>query len=376
MPVWFAYRSFDTGPTGKHVRRFDEDDTVLGWFQRNWDHLAVADRREADDRLEEAIGCDGWFLWNPFRAAAESGTPMPQSDADLMDLLRGHVQEMAADSPHAPAIFTEEDGEGGALYYLDGHFLAEPHNRDRAAYLLHEDWRPPPGHGEGGFVPGEETEAQEPAGDGPGAAYGVFLVRESKYPLDDLFPAYRVDGVRLPGLARWLLASPPDNGYFRLFPALMLAGVSMPDPMEQAFLDVVRADPADAAPWAAWADWREERGQEPPGVSLLRDAFARMARLPGEAQDRLYRDWSPQALLKEEKKGTRAAPRSLIHVEPRLAQMCPDVSRNDEPYYGQWVLFDDLWAGAHPALANALLRWCARWDVLSSGATGDDEDEG
>jgi hypothetical protein len=275
---------------------------------------------------------------------------------------------MGSDSPHALAIFTEEDGEGGALYYVDGHFLAEPKNRDRAAYLLHEDWRLPSNFGEGGFIPDEATEAEEPAGDGPGATYAVFLVRESKYPLDDLFPAYRIDGVRLPGLARWVLGSAPQNGYLRILPALMLAGVPMPDPMEQAFLEAIRTDPADAASWGAWSDWREERGKEPPGVSLLRDGFARMSRLPGAAQDQFYRDWSPESLLRAEKKGTRAAPRSLIHVEPHLAQMCLDVSHSDELYFGQWILFDDLWAGAHPALANALLRWCARWDVLSSGA--------
>ena len=28
MPVWHVYRSFDVAPTGKHLRRFD-DDTVL-----------------------------------------------------------------------------------------------------------------------------------------------------------------------------------------------------------------------------------------------------------------------------------------------------------------------------------------------------------
>jgi len=26
-----------------------------------------------------------------------------------------------------------------------------------------------------------------------------------------------------------------------------------------------------------------------------------------------------------------------------------------------------LWASAHPDLADALLTWCARWDVLSGG---------
>jgi hypothetical protein len=35
------------------------------------------------------------------------------------------------------------------------------------------------------------------------------------------------------------------------------------------------------------------------------------------------------------------------------------------PLFQQWIFFDDLWAAAHPALANGILRFAQRWDVLS-----------
>ncbi|MGL4553370.1 MAG: hypothetical protein ACRC33_19560 [Gemmataceae bacterium] len=356
MPVWFVYRSFDTGPTGKLVRRFD-DDTVLGWFRRNWSYLAVADRDEADDRLWEVLGIGGWPLVVPFIDSGEAGLPPPETVEDVVTRFNGSFgdDQARSDSPHAVQVFTEDDGEGGAVYWFDGHFLAE--SGPLAAYLLDEDWRLPSGAGEGGFE--------------AGATYLLFMVRESKYPLEDLVPADRIDGVRLPGLAQRLLAEPPEDGYARLLPALMVAGVTLPDPMEQAFLTAIRADPADATTWAAWSDWREERGGEPPGISLLRSAFARLARLPGEAQDGLPLDQklkaaSRQLLETERRAKRRADPKSLIHVEEHLAQMCLDTSHSEEPYFGQWILFDDVWASAHPDLANALLRYAGRWDVLSS----------
>ena len=40
---------------------------------------------------------------------------------------------------------------------------------------------------------------------------------------------------------------------------------------------------------------------------------------------------------------------------------------DERDLYHQWVFFDDLWAGAHPELANSVLRFAARWDVLSPG---------
>ena len=369
MPVWHVYRSFDVPPTGKHLRRFD-DDTVLEWFQRNWGYLAVEDSDLADQRLGEVLGYGGWPLFMPFISSAEQGLPPPQSIDDVVGRMSDSFGEekVFSSSPHDLEMLTEDDGEGGAVYFFDGHFLKEC--GFRAAYLLHDDWRLPSGSGAGGFTPTDETLELEPAGDGPGTTYAVFLVRESKYPMDDLSPAWRMDGVRLPDLARHLLAAPPDDdfaGYLRVLPVLAFAGVALPEPMDEAFLSAIRADPSDTAAWAAWSDWRAERGEEPPGTALLRAAFARMARLPGLLQDQLS---SPQALLEMETKHPdqlRKAPKSLLHGEEHLIQMCLDGSHDDEagPYFGQWILFDDLWASAHPELADALLTWCARWDVLT-----------
>jgi len=335
---------------GKHLRRFD-DDTLLEWFQRNWAYLAVADRGLADQRLIEVLGYGGWPLYMPFIHSAEQGLPPPANMEDVAARMRVSLgnEYVLSHSPHVVEMMTEDDGEGGAVYFFDGHFLKT--SGHRAAYLLHDAWRLPSGSGEGGFTPTAQTKELEPTGGGPGATYAVFLMHESKYPIDDLLPAYCINGVRLPGLVGHLLAAPPDEafaGYLHLVPTLAFVGVSMPDPMEEAFLSAIRTDPYDDASWAAWNDWRAERGEEPPGIGLLRDAFARMARLPGSALDELGR-------------------KSLIHGEEHLIQMCLDGSHDDEasPYFGQWILFDDLWASAHPALADALLTWCARWDVLS-----------
>jgi hypothetical protein len=374
MPVWHVYRSFDVAPTGKHLRRFD-DDTVLEWFQRNWGYLAVADPDLADQRLIEVLGHGDWPLFMPFIRSAEEGLPPLESMEDMLARMRASFgnEDVASSSPHVLEMMTEDDGEGGAVYFFDGHFLKE--SGSRAAYLLHDDWRLPSGSSEDGFTPTAETTEAEPAGDGPGATYAVFLIRRSKYPIDDLEPAQRIEGVRLPDLARHLLAASHEgavDGYLRLLPVLAFAGVSLPESMDEAFLSAIPSDPSDTASWAAWNDWRAERGEEPPGIGLLRHAFARMARLPGYAQDELFGESSPQALMEMETKHSsslRKTPKSLLHGEEHLIQMCLDGSHNDEagPYFGQWILFDDLWASAHPELADALLTWCARWDVLTGG---------
>src|SRR5438067_13013222 len=113
MPVYFAYRSFDLGPTGKYLKRF-EDDTVLDWIRRHWEHLVIDDEEEADERLTKVLGSDGWFLWNPFYTAAAEGLPRPRTGKALLSLLQRCVgEEACSGSAHAFQVFTEEDRDGG-----------------------------------------------------------------------------------------------------------------------------------------------------------------------------------------------------------------------------------------------------------------------
>jgi hypothetical protein len=277
--------------------------------------------------------------------------------------------------PHVLHILTEDDGEGGADYFFDDHFLQQ--SGHLASFLLNEDWRLPSGCGNSRFEPSEETEALQPGGEGAGVTYIALLTAESKYPLDDLTGGYRIEALRLPELSRQLLHTAPvseDWRYpLRLLPPLLLAGASAESPVETAFLQAIRADPGDAVNGAAWSDWREERGAVSPGIGLLRGAFERITRYPRSLIDRLpaggkLRSASKKLLDLEEKHSTEllTSPRSLFHVEDHLAQLCLHMADGDYPYFHQWILFDDMWASAHPDLANAILRFARRWDVLSA----------
>ena len=53
-----------------------------------------------------------------------------------------------------------------------------------------------------------------------------------------------------------------------------------------------------------------------------------------------------------------------VYVSEHVAQV---YFHDRDDIYDQWFLIDDLWASAHPALADGLLRFATRWDVLSTG---------
>jgi hypothetical protein len=111
-----------------------------------------------------------------------------------------------------------------------------------------------------------------------------------------------------------------------------------------------------------YSDWLQERGRPPAGLSLLEAAL----RAEKFAEARKNRDPSLDR----------------VKVTPHMAQACKHEGRwPDEPFlwfapsdsYTQWVYFDDRWAPANPTLAAGILRFAARWDVLS---TGPREEEG
>jgi uncharacterized protein (TIGR02996 family) len=388
MSVYFVYRCHDMGPTEKYLKRFD-DETVLDWFLARWHRLADADHDTASARVEDELGCEVYRFSDLFQAVAEHALPLPQSVPEVAAHLDQHsyVNEVLS-GEHVLQVYTDDDDQEMAYFFLDDHFLAE--HGDRAAFLLNEGWRLPGGEGAGGFEPAEETNELAVAGAGEGTTYVAILGFYSQANLDDLVGGYRIEGVRLPGLARYLASSVPDASDDDPFELVLLGTllVTAPEslePVESGFLQEMRSDPEDDATWAAYSDWLQERGEAPVGPVLLRRAFERLGRYPrafrydlvvghgygvGKKLRTQRRDLATahQTLVELEKErgqGRDEAPQSLIHVEEHLAQLCLHMSRGEGPYFHQWIFFDDLWAAAHPALANAVLRFARRWDVLS-----------
>jgi uncharacterized protein (TIGR02996 family) len=236
----------------------------------------------------------------------------------------------------------------GCLHFFDDHF-ARAHPA-RVAFLLEEGWRLPGGGAAGDFAPAEPVNDLEPAGDGEGATWAVVLAYYASDNLDGLSPAGRIRGVRVSDLARHLASHdlPEDgdwDGYlFQLREQILEPGRDLPRDA-RALLAAIRDDPADGVSWSALSDWLQEHGEPPAGLYLLRRALGRLT-------PRLYN-----------RRHNRR--RDLLHVEEHLAQLCLFTDRSTANEYHQVILFDDRWAAAHPDLANSLLRFACRWDVLS-----------
>jgi uncharacterized protein (TIGR02996 family) len=386
MAVYFACRSPYHPPGGKHLKRFD-DDTVLDWFRARWHSLAGTNQDVVYERVDCELGCDVYSFPDLFVRIAEGNLPPPTNAEQLRDCLGAvYANEVLCDSTHLIQVETDDDEVGLSYCWFDDHYLAR--HRKQAAFLLNEDWKLPGGCGSGCFRANELTTKEKPKGRGEGKVWCVDLDHVGF--MDELSPAYRLEGVRLPDLARHLLCSPLNEDsrwpLERLY-ALFLIERPRANALEKAFLEDLRQSPGNDAAWNAYSDWLQERGEPPAGLSLLHQALGRLGvwsdeGIRGDERDVVIAHeelgYNLPTIHKKMRPITRVLDRRLpkaevhVHVDEHLAQVCfradhwESVGRS---IYHQLIFFDDLWASAHPDLANAILRYVRRWDVLSTSRT-------
>jgi hypothetical protein len=344
MSVYFVYRSHYEGPSGKHVRVLDAD-SVLGWFRAAWERAKGAE--DAAEWVKAEIGTDVYGFSSIFEAAREHSLPAPTSDRDLKSYLEEHlyVEGEIRYRPHALQVLTDDDEIELAYYVFDDHFLIE--HPGWAAYLLHEGCKLPPTSGDNPHRPGIPVRPVQPRGAGAGETYLAFLAAYDSGSLSDLDEfggPCRIKGVRVPQLTEYLYATAPDETW----------------PFELKLL-------------------RSQIDPDDPAEVRLEAALGRVARLPvlriseTDYGARLGQGTIEQARTQVEEIVQALggildhdASKSLVGTSDHLAQLCLHVGNwFGKDLYHQWIIFDDQWAGEHRDLAEGILRYATRWDVLT-----------
>jgi uncharacterized protein (TIGR02996 family) len=389
MTVYFVYRCHYMGPTEKYLKRFDHEDSVLDWIANRWERLRGSDDVAVARRVEREIGRKVYSLfsifWNNPEYPDPPGHGPPTNAAQLADLFTAtYHNAIVCQSEHCIQVLTDDDELDMAYYFFDDYFLAE--QDERAAFLLHDDWRLSSGHSTAPHQPSERTRRLARRFDGAGSTYLVFLgfygAGGNLEDLDSTAGGARIDGIRLPDFPRFLAQTVLQQDWpselIDLRPVMLAEGKGRPA-LENGFLQTIRSNPTDELSWNAYSDWLEDRGEPPVGMHVLQRALTRLGHMdeiewPGNVNlfdaialpiDEAYQ----AARLLIERLDRCRKRQSLVHVEEHLAQLCLFVRRDRWHkcnMYHQWILFDDLWAGAHPALANAILSFGRRWDVLST----------
>jgi uncharacterized protein (TIGR02996 family) len=380
MAVHFVLRSHYEGPSERFHARFD-DATVLDWFRARWGELAA--RGYASD---EVLGTRVYGFGSLGDAIASHGLAPPATPDELAGILDSHlyVEGKLVCKPHCIQVLTDDDEIQLAYFFFDDVWLEA--NPDRAAFLLHDGWRLPTAAEAQGAPPFStkiKGKVLARAGEGEGLVWLCLLAFLDSDNLSELPGPLVIEGVRLEELPRWLASLPlTGKGWPRELLLLRAHLLGVPDGLEERereMLAAIDAAPGEAGPWSVYSDWLLERGRLPAHATVLERALEACGRdrtgqeIAGGLRDgRLEGDLAAArvvlAELVDEREPDEAPPEripSLVSVGSNVAQLCLYIGTWSRPMYHQWILFDDVWARAHPALADGVLRFARRWNVLS-----------
>ena len=342
--IWFVYRSHYEGPLSRRVRRLDAP-SVLAWFART---MAEAKKAAEPGGIYEAeLGGYVYGFGTVFEAMKQHGLEVPTSTAELEKILRAHLYveggpEHTRLDDHALRVLTDDDEVSLAYFFFDDEVArTQP---ERVSWLLHEEPRLPEGDADGPFKPPFEPEPILPRGEGEGTTYACLLTFHD----GDSIPgrALAIPGVRLPELASHLRTVVPTK---------------KPQSWSKEWLDT----------WPV--ELRLLRAMIEPGQISIAPALTKCAAYPlravvGETNHTLLGVGAHHNAEGEFYKVGTAFERegdptkAIVQVGKHAALFCPHTSTAFG--HEQWVLFDDRWAAAHPALAASILRYANGWDPL------------
>jgi uncharacterized protein (TIGR02996 family) len=349
MPIWFVYRSPYDGPMSKHVQRLDGADTLLDWFRAIWQPIPIRDVAYA--HAEQLLGTYAYSFGYFFMHIAEENLPRPETTEAMHDALESalYVGEYRR-TDDTIQIATDDDDAGLALYWFTDAFARK--HPERVAYLLRDDWHLPETVGPGGFVQKPGVRRLLPPTDDGKAVYLVHLDAGSCGDMDDLCAARKLPGLRLADLVPWLLTldekgleNAGEPVLYHLHEALQ-ALLRKGKGLEKSFRKTLLDQPDDAVTWAAYSDWLADQDLPAAPLHLL--------------------DLAMRGCIAEARGGKKGRRKKTPPPEPQVgphhaAAIIPQDGANE---YDQWYLFDDVWASGNVDLANALLDYSGRFNVL------------
>ncbi len=358
MPVYFVYRCHYGAPSEKHIRRF-EYDTVLEWAQAVWKQFETDDA--AYKYAEELLGgLRVYSFGSLFFADPEFPAPKrPKTMKQVHDWFEGMYDPTAVNGPHHIQVVTDDDEMDMAVFVFDDHYRKK--NPGKADFLLLDGWELPAGESDGPAPNFKKirTEPGEPSGDGEGVLYAVDLCPgpDNLQDKNECDRAMRIDGLRVPDLARYLLSNPENEAHDYCLRELrdnLLALLKRPRGEDKGFLVAIRDEPAEQTHWGVYSDWLQDRDLPPAGLHLLDLALRSKSYSCGHK--------------------SRKPKLDCVKVTAHMAQACKHRNRwpekksagiTDRDTYAQFIFFDDRWAAAHPTLAAGILTFASRWDVLT-----------
>jgi DNA-binding transcriptional regulator YdaS (Cro superfamily) len=300
-------------PANRQVKRIDAD-SPLAWFQDAWSRIRTDASLTSKDLLdvEDLYGFEGFA-----KQIREINCPVPQNDEALRQSLSDHWYTNKVEVTDGEVFIKTDDDEVELAFWWMSQAVFQAKAEQFSVYATPQL---PDGSADGSFRPEWEI---KPAGTGNGSGhvYAAFNTTWDGGNLSGLPGPVRISGVLLPELVTWLKDMPPSPDHLLEIDWLSLVARAHPDSTIVELLHHLAQVSTETA-----------------------QTHSRAIHCGEITEDALRADveWFD---YRERNSSVRGGQH---HVELRL---------DDGFNYHVWILFDDVWASAHPMLARSILHF-------------------
>lgn len=369
--VLLLHRHKRAAPIGHSVHRL-KSSSVLALFRRLFAQTRAAFDRGGEDAVHKVVrdelGAAPYGFATVFDAACKRPFSLPETPEALHHaLLRDLYVECAPASrtefirmnDGALCVRTDDDEVDLAYALVPGALVRD--DPARWAWWAFAQERLPDTAGAGGWRPSFDIRSRPLPGLRAGRAPGVgrtWVVLLTSYDGDTFgFPGtFVLDGVRVPELGRALReALPASEGAGRRWPYELRLLRAMVAPGEQGVGPALGR--CAEFPVHRLGGSSGRLGDDATHEAAF-DAFVGAVDGHLSALPRARSRWAfTRAATPEERASHGDA--AMVDVGEHHATL---FTAGSHRYFDQWVVFDDLWASANPALADGLLVFATAWD--------------
>ncbi len=336
--VYLVYRTAHEFPLARKVLAY-EDANLLDWFRRIWPPQVDDPKTYWESFYEDHFDptglngiCGMGGLWQDMIDHGQA----PESDEALISWLNGRAfsEGNIEMKEHTFQSYADADELEYTVIIFDSTFAnAHP---DRVEFLIREDWKLPESFSQETneliFQWDGKPNDLAPTGSGKGETFAVLIVVDDCCWLTDLLGPYRFTRTRVPQLASFLR-----------------------DVEEEV---IEESEQIEA--WFSPEKWRPELirlrslARENPSAD-----FEEILRLfDSQAEQEFANRYPPSGVWSYERlPSTMQVSKHMIQIA--FGKISTSTYSGSEDTTWSWCFFDDVWANAHPDLANSLL-WAAK----------------
>lgn len=319
--------------------------SLFEWFQRGFNEVTGGNLQpdfESEDPgeacshwIETQMGIESPVLTNIFYYYLVCEEGQPKTIEALEEVIHLGASGGGESSSNTEVVYVYESNHQFLDYEVSFNFFTKAYSElypEIFTYLFHEGWRLPKQAKEtGSFESLAKLPKVTPREESNGCIYMVFLTDIVHLHIVDFDfdeHVWKLDGVRLPELPNYLRAVIPDNWPSELL--AIRAGLGENDRSVKKALE--RVDRYGFERLASISNGSYEE---------LREAISVLGSNPEPHED-------------FDKPTPIASSAHIIQTKTGFSYA----------FQAQWIIFDDLWASAHPALAESIIRFGLKHELF------------